>query len=184
MSNTSNTPPDQSHPDPIIQRLLDWLKNQIADLFTRVGSLETPAQARVYNDANISITTSGTPQALTFNSERYDTANFHDTSSNTSRLTVPTAGLYHIGGAIVWAASATGFRQLTIRLNGTTAIAQELEDIDSSVTHSMTVSTDYPLAANEYVELVVAQTAASPHNVIAAGNTSPEFWIHRIGSQT
>ena len=45
----------------------------------------------VYNNANISIAT-GTNTALTFNSERYDNAAMHSTSSNTQRITAPTGG--------------------------------------------------------------------------------------------
>lgn len=37
----ATSPPDQYHQDPVIQRLLDWLRAQIANLFTRVGTLET-----------------------------------------------------------------------------------------------------------------------------------------------
>src|SRR5690606_3374394 len=79
---------------------------------------------RVYNNANISLTSSGVPQALTFNSERYGTHGFHRTSSNTSRLTVPAggAGKYSIGASARFAAHGTGERQLRLLLNGATII--------------------------------------------------------------
>lgn len=41
MSNTRTTPPDDAHTDPIIQRLLDWLKTQIANLFTQAADLDS-----------------------------------------------------------------------------------------------------------------------------------------------
>src|SRR4051794_16526480 len=49
----------------------------------------------VYNDAAQSIP-DGALTALTFNTEHFDTDSIHSTSSNTSRLTCQTAGIYVI----------------------------------------------------------------------------------------
>lgn len=141
-----------------------------------------PAQARVYNNANISIS-HNTLTALTFNSKRFDTGNFHSTSANTSRLTAPTAGLYVIGAGVQWDASSAGIRAAAIRLNGSTQIVNQTVDIDSATNHSHNLSTQYQLAAGDYVELVAFQTSGGALNVLASGNYSPEFWIHRVGSQ-
>lgn len=157
-----------------VQRNMDRINDHV------VG--RGPAQARVYNDANIAVAT-GVGTALTFNTERYDTGNFHSTSSNTSRLTAPTAGLYTVGACVAWAGNATGVRAASLRVNGTDVIARELVDIDSATTHTHNVSTEYQLAAGDYVEVVVAQDSGGNLNVTANGNYSPEFWIHRIGSE-
>lgn len=145
-----------------------------------VGSGSVPS-ARVYNDANISID-HNTLTALTFNTERYDTASFHSTSSNTSRLTAPTAGLYIIGGSAQFAVNATGRRRVSIRLNGTTEIAvqEPAVDADAAINWSAALSTSYELAASDYVELLVFQTSGGALNVAAQNNHSPEFWISRV----
>ena len=78
---------------------------------------------RVYNDANISVSVSGVQQALTFNSERYDTYGMHSTSVNQSRLTVPRSGTYNIFGQIEYASNSTGVRFASIRLDGVTYIS-------------------------------------------------------------
>lgn len=138
--------------------------------------LANPPKCRVYNSAAISITTSGTDQALTFNSERYDTDTLHSTAVNTGRVTITTAGTYDVGAAVDFAASATGYRTVYLRLNGSTIIASQKSAASPSGTHQLTVTTQYPFAAGDYIEVVVVQSSGAALNVNASGNYSPEFW--------
>lgn len=134
---------------------------------------------RVRNSANISHTSSGSYQALTFNSERVDVGGMHDTVTNTGRITVPSGGggLYLIGGCIEFAANATGLRGAQIRLNGTTVIAvQEAPSVGAGSAHPIMVTTAYQLAAGDYVELMGKQSSGGSLNMLATGNYSPEFW--------
>jgi hypothetical protein len=130
--------------------------------------------ARVYNSASISVANS-TATALTFDSERDDSDTIHDTGSNTGRLTCKTAGIYLIYGTVRFAANATGFRELSIRLNGSTFVAQNLVPAPSSGACDVAIAAAYTLALTDYVELVATQTSGGALNVIAAGNYSPEF---------
>lgn len=132
--------------------------------------------ARVYNSANLSITTA-TLTALTFNSERYDTGACHSTVSNTGRLTVPAGGggVYDIKANIRFAANATGTRKALLRLNGATYIAGNEGPGNASIDNDVTVATDYLLAAADYVEVIVWQNSGGALNVLATGNLSPEF---------
>lgn len=140
--------------------------------------------ARVYNNANISTTTAANT-ALTFNSERWDSGNLHSTSANTERLTAPITGLYSIGGHAYFAANATGSRQISVRVNGSTYIAIQREAKgDATNVTVLSVETVYRLAAGEYVELVVQQTSGGNLDVTAAANYSPEFWMVRLGGYT
>jgi hypothetical protein len=137
--------------------------------------------ARVYNDANISHTSSGTEQALTFNQERYDIREMHSTTSNTGRLTAIRAGVYMIGGHIEWAANSTGQRTITIKHTDstptTTVIAEHTSDATASGAHPQSIGTVYELAVNDYVELFTNQNSTGSLNVLVTGNYSPEFWI-------
>lgn len=135
--------------------------------------------ARVYNNANITISTAS-DTALTFNSERYDADTIHDTGSNTSRLTCKTAGKYIIVGHVEFASNATGARQVFIRLNGTTDIGRQAYLSPGSATR-FCITTIYDLALNDYIELVVWQNSGGNLDVVAAGNRSPEFSMQRIG---
>jgi hypothetical protein len=121
---------------------------------------------------------------IPFNSERYDSDAFHDTGSNTSRLTVPTGkdGKYLIVGNVEFDTNTTGLRYCRILLNGATQIA--LNYLDPGVatsTPQFNISTIYSLAAADYVELQVYQSSGGALAVNASANYSPEFMMTRIG---
>jgi hypothetical protein len=144
-----------------------------------LSQLVIPA-VRVYHSAN-QVITNNTFAALAFNTERFDTDVIHDTSTNNSRLTCKTAGKYQITGHALFAANATGYRQIAIRLGGATYLAaQGIPSIGASDDHNLSVTTLYSLAVNDYVELMAFQTSGAGLNVLASGNFSPEFgmaWV-------
>lgn len=139
---------------------------------------------RVRNSANISHTTSGAYQALTFNSERVDVGAMHDTTTNTGRLTVPSGGggFYAIGGCIEFAADSTGRRGIQIRLNGSTVIARvEFANIGAN-DHAISIATQSQLAAGDYVELMGFQASGGNLNMLATSAYSPEFFAHWLAT--
>lgn len=102
--------------------------------------------------------------ALLFDSELYDTTAYHNTGSNTSRLTVPTgkAGYYRITGMVRYTFNGGGGtrREAYIRLNGTTNIC-EIEVIASNSSYnSLNPTVTYHLAESDYVELVTYHDAS------------------------
>lgn len=138
--------------------------------------------ARVTHNAAQAATTA-VALVLAFNTERFDTNAIHDTAVNNSRLTCKTAGLYLIVGNIEWAANATGYRRLDIRLNGATLIASEREGdvVVAAITTIQHITTIYQLAVNDYVELLATQTSGGNLNVNSTANISPEFMMVRVG---
>lgn len=139
---------------------------------------------RVRNSANISHTSTGNYQALTFDSERVDVGAMHDTVSNTGRITVPSGGdgFYAIGGQIEFASNATGRRGIQIRLNGTTVIAREESANLGANDHTCTIATVYQLAAGDYVELMGLQASGGNLNMLASSAYSPEFYAHWLAT--
>lgn len=138
--------------------------------------------SRVYNSAVQSLATS-TDTPITFNSERHDTDAYHDTATNTSRLTVPTGqgGTYIIGWTLGYAANATGTRSVGVRLNGTTFINYDRRPAAGGGNPSHLVgNVVYRLAAGDYVELIGFQDSGGALNTVVGANYSPEFWIQRI----
>lgn len=141
-------------------------------------------RARVYNSANITHTTNGAAQVVTFNSERYDVGGCHSTSSNTGRLTVPSGGggLYAIGACIGWAANASGIRAASIRVNGSVLIAtEETPAFSANSTPKHNLYTEWELAAGDYVEVLAYQSSGGSLN-IAANSGSPEFWFRWVAN--
>lgn len=134
--------------------------------------------ARVTNTALQTFTT-GVAAAITFDTEQYDNGTVHDTGSNTSRLTFATAGIYTAVGNVDWAGNATGRRTLSIRLNGSTLIAQTQIAGSTTVTQMQT-SVVYKFAATDYVELVGTQNSGGNLDVNATSIFSPMFAAHWI----
>lgn len=137
---------------------------------------------RAFNNANINVN-SATATAMTFNSERFDIGGCHSTVSQTSRLTVPTGegAKYLMGSNLSWAVSAASYRQSALRVNGTTLIAVDSRPPRGDGFCIMPLSTDYPLAAGDYIEVIAEQATGGGLNVVAAGNYSPEAWLLWVG---
>jgi hypothetical protein len=137
--------------------------------------------ARVYHTANQSIS-HATGTELAFNSERYDSNAFHSTSSNNSRLTVPTGlgGKYLISANVKWTAG-TGYRELALRRNAATLIAVDSREAAPTYGTYQELTTLYQLDAADYVEARVYQESGGGSlNVEVAGNYSPEFMLARL----
>jgi hypothetical protein len=60
--------------------------------------------ARVFNSADVTVPNMkpGEWTSLTFNSERWDTTDLHETATNSGRLKAPVAGKYYIFANITW----------------------------------------------------------------------------------
>ncbi len=143
------------------------------------------AGCRVYSSSSISMP-NATNTKFTFDTERFDTDGFHSTSSNTTRLTVPTgkAGYYNIWGNYGLDGSlglTYGRVNLHILLNNTTKIAAQENSFSSSPNPIMNISTFYYLNDADYVELEAFQISGSTSDAIVDGNYSPEFGMYRIG---
>lgn len=136
--------------------------------------------ARVYNSANISVANASFT-ALTFNSERWDDDSFHDTGSNTSRLTVPQPGRYLVTACVRFAANATGNRQLRLMVDGGTEVARvTAQAVTGGIATMLEVETITELGAGSYFTVEAYQDSGGALNVEATGNSSPEFWISTL----
>ncbi len=139
--------------------------------------------ARAYHNIDQAIANS-TWAAIALNSELYDTDSIHDNVTNNSRLTCKTAGVYVITGHIDLEESITGLRSLYIRLNGTTSIAEyQSNNVEGGPGFSWitSIATNYKLAVNDYVELMIRQTSGGSLDLRAYANTSPHLAMQRIG---
>ena len=133
-------------------------------------------------DASTQSVPNNTQTAVEFDTEAFDTDGFHDNAVNNVRLTVPSgkAGKYHIGGSSGLAANATGARQLSIRLNGTTYLAMFAMVGASGSSFRAVVDTVYDLAVGDYVELMMFQTSGGALNTVNAEGL-PNFWMYKVG---
>jgi len=142
------------------------------------GPVATEISVRVFNSTGFSIAQEDLAKILTFDSERWDTDDIHDTV-NTSRLTAQTAGKYYIFAHIVWENIPGTARILGILLNGTTIIAEQTTT-KSTRQHSISVGTHYELNVGDYVEVYAQQDGSPPTDVLRLDASSPEFGMVKL----
>ena len=135
--------------------------------------------ARAYNNAAFSHTSTGNALSVTLNSERFDNAALHDTSSNTSRMTIPSGGggKYLCGGSVEFASNATGHRVLSMYVNATTYAATQTVPAVSGSVVTIAICTVWSFSAADYAEMQAFQNSGGNLNVNATTSYSPEFWI-------
>jgi hypothetical protein len=140
--------------------------------------------ARVFNSADVNIPQlkPGEWTSLTFDSERWDTGNLHETATNSGRLKAPVAGKYYIFANITWESPiGSGLWGLRLQLNGKTVIAEQtLPNTAAPFRISMSVGTLFALAAGDYVEVQVFQNSGNPLMIRHIPATSPEFGMAKF----
>lgn len=131
-----------------------------------------PPRCRLTKSATQSIPNT-TTTAITFDVEDFDDGGMHSTTTNTSRITVPTggAGTYLVGAHVEFAQNATGVRTLLITVNGTATqtTVRDNSPSGSSATR-LACSSLVALVAGDYVEVLVVQTSGGNLNVAASCN--------------
>jgi len=143
------------------------VEGRVAALEQALGSYRTNTPTCRVTNSGTQATTSGADKTCLFDSEAFDVGGIHSTSSNTDRLTAPVAGVYRIFAFVEFPASATGDRIAAILLSGTTAIAGDSRRATSAGVTRCTTETDYKMAADDWVRLVINQTSGGALNATA-----------------
>lgn len=133
---------------------------------------------RAYSNANQSIP-SGVSTALTYNVELFDSdpnGAIHDNTTNSERMTIRTAGVYHCVANVRWASSATGFRTVQIVHSSGILIALASQNAVSGSQTDFSVSGSYSFAASEYCYVNVVQNTGGALNV-EAFSASPSLSV-------
>jgi hypothetical protein len=118
--------------------------------------------------------------AVTFSDEAWDTNSFHDTSTNTSRITIPAglAGKYAFNLRGFFAANATGVRYIAVYLNGVSVRINYFPA--NAADFEIALNTKINLVATDYVEMYVFQNSGGSLNFTASA-TEGEFSTNFIG---
>ena len=138
----------------------------------------------LYMSADQSIANS-TNQAITFDSENFDTNAFHSTSSNTSRITIPAnyGGYYRVTGYVGFASNATGVRSAKIYKNAASVIHFSQPITATGNPQSAGGTATLNLAVGDYIELIALQSSGGALNATAAsGGTLTFFEIQYLGA--
>jgi hypothetical protein len=146
--------------------------------------LLNPPRCRLYASVAQTLPT-GSYTPLTFNSEVYDTDTMHSTSSNTSRITCTTSGLYHVEAMATVTPNTTGRRLGSIFKNGAQLPTDTLdtEPVSSgSIGTTVFAQGDYQLAAGDYLEFNVYQDSGASLSTYATSNTVSWFSARWVAS--
>lgn len=148
-----------------------------------VGSTTTFKGCQLWKSTNQSINTA-TYTAITFDSENFDTDNYHSTSSNTSRITIPAGlgGKYLITFTAGFTANATGIRGSALYKNGVqTHITFQLS-ASSAADHFFAGSQIMNLSAGDYVEIFLYQSSGGALDVKGLSDNATTFSCQYLGA--
>ena len=112
--------------------------------------------------------------SITWNVEGEDVAGYHNNSTNTDRLTIPTGrgGLFMIVAVLGFSANATGGRSCIIQKNGAGSIIDMgVDTVNGTDPTLVQVSVTERLAAGDYIRIQAYQSSGGSLNVLAARST-------------
>jgi hypothetical protein len=133
--------------------------------------------ARVTNSADQTIS-GGAATALNFDTDVYDVGGYHDTTANTTRMTMSSTGYYSAVGHVT-IPGVGGTLQLSIRRNGTDYLAAFQRPGDTVNNNELMIVTDCHLTGGDYLELCLFTSDGA--DVKSFANYSPVFCIRRLG---
>lgn len=164
-----------------------------AALEARIAALEagvaaqTDRMACLVNHNVAQNVANATVVALAMNSETFDTHGMHDTSTNNSRITIPTggAGLWHVGYSCSWDPNTSGTsRDAWIRKNGAASPYLGYTKLPGNYNYqSHAGSHVIRLADSDYLELCVVQDSGSTRQIRGTNSVGQllAFWAYRLG---
>lgn len=144
-----------------------------------LGGRLTRPNVRVTKSANQTIVP-GTPIALTWDVETFDTANLHSTTTNNTRLTASRTGKWLVMASVGWATETAGYRQVMIRANfgGGTDYAFAAVPMDANTDRiTLNVTALVNLNSDEFVEIVVIHDSGADRTVTSASSSAAMVYI-------
>lgn len=132
-----------------------------------------PPAARVYQSALTNIG-SGSTTRLTFNSQEFvSTTGMHSTTTNPSRVTLVSSGVWMIAGSVSWSVGSTaGDRLCRLVLNGASVLAANRVSAVTvaDVTEQSVSAIVRAASSGSYVELEVYQNSGSTCSLAVTDN--------------
>lgn len=154
-----------------------------ANILNGLNYLFAPVRFKGYASTGQSISSTTTATTINLDTEIVDSDSGHSTTTNTSRYTAQTAGLYLAGGSVCFATNATGARACQIFKNGAAVegAANQAAGNSANGGSSFTV-TLVQLAVGDYIELAVWQTSGSALSTQAGTSVVSTLWAVRVSS--
>lgn len=136
----------------------------------------------VYGTANQTVSNT-TVTVIPFAAENFDTDGFHSTTTNNSRVTIPTgkSGKYLVIARGTFAQNNTGFRQTRVLKNGT-AVQINVEPTNTITDVQSNASYILDLVAGDYLEIAVYQNSGGNLVVTASNDNETSMQVSYLGA--
>lgn len=135
------------------------------------------ARCNIYQSGALVNVPNNTLTAVAFDTEITDSVGLHSTTTNNSRITIPSigrvSGIWLLHAHVIWAAGAGGtVRTLEIRKNGSTYVATTSNPpAGTTLSQDALILVDDP-AYGDYYEAIVFQDSGAGLNLVGA---SPRY---------
>jgi len=140
------------------------------------ASGSTFAGCLLTGNAGISLTNNA-DTTITWNTELLDTNNFHSTSTNTERITIPVAGKYKVYFTHYISGGAAGERASTLWLNNNYYAITAAHASATNVATVNSMSLTMNLAANDYLDTRVFQDSGGTRTLLTSDATWKYSWF-------
>lgn len=125
-----------------------------------------PPSASISLTAATATTTAGTT-VIAMTTTEYDPWNMTDTAG--TGLTIPAAGLYAISGFATWNSNGTGYRELTLRRNGSVLERNRAQTITTAFNPIQNLTLPgYPCNKGDIISMAGIQNSGGNLNITAA----------------
>ena len=123
-----------------------------------------------------------TATVCTWDLEYFDTNTYHSTSSNTSRLTVPSTGYYFVYAKLRWQSNATGYRYMYFTKNGVQIQQDYLNYPDQNNPFTLYYGIVTSASATDYLEVFAAQNSGGNLSVRGDDDGGSLFGAYYLGA--
>ncbi len=148
----------------------------------------TPATTSFVGNRNLKNVSQSLPNAtytaITYDAESYDTDAFHSTSTNTSRITIPSgkSGYYSVFFIGCFAANGSGARVIKIQKNGVNDLSTAVLFGNSGAQTSMVIADVLNLTAGDYLEVLAYQSSGGALNFENPTGQGAVFGVQFMGA--
>lgn len=110
--------------------------------------------------------------AISWDAEDSDPDSMHDNSTNPTRITVPTAGIWLVTANVVFQNNGNGQRQVFVKVNGTIQAGVSYVERTSGNQNGVVYTRLLSLSANDYIEVWAYQDTGGSLNALGGAATS------------
>ena len=172
-----------------LARLAIGSTSQVLTVSGGVPTWATPAGGATFSGCSLRssvdlTTTDATTLTVNFNTETFDVDGYHDTSTNTSRITIPSGktGYFLISYNLRFNNNATGYRNVNLLRNGSNIKTITVQAITSGSATSLGSTQIVYATTGDYFQLQAFQNSGGNLDLSGGTNDNQNFAITYLGA--